>query len=1215
MQLTFKRFLCTWVLILCSAFSIFAQNLEFIENKGQWDDRVKFKSDLGGSVFFLQQQGYKVLLNNKEDLEAIADYFSGHNHNKKVSEVPRNLSSPGPEKKTILRSHAYEVKFLGASATAKIIPDKPIDTYNNYFYGNDPSKWKTDCKLYRAVVYENLYPGIDARYYTAGGNLKYDLIVHPNADISKIALQFTGVNGLSVKNGNLIVKTSVGDITEMRPYCYQVSDKGRSDVDAKYVVEGNTVKFKINSYSMSSTLVIDPTLIFASFTGSLTDNWGYTATYDGAGNLYAGGIAFGSGYPTSTGSFQTDFGGGTNEGLMSGYDAAIIKLSSNGVNRIFATYLGGSSNEQPHSMIVDNTGSLIVAGRTNSSNFPVVSPNFGPGGLFDIFITKFTADGRTIIGSRRIGGRQDDGVNVRSKEIAGPISTTRNYGDDARSEVIVDNANNIYLVSCTQSGDFPVTSGVLQSTNAGNQDGVVIKASPDLGNILFSTFLGGGGDDATFVLALHPSSNNIYIAGATTSTNLRGTSGNNGPIIFSTSRGGATDGFVTIINNSGTAIVKTVYVGTNGVDMVYGIQIDKFGFPYITGTTTVTFQVVNSPFNQVEQANGKQFITKMQPDLSGVIYNANFGKGQSVPDISPTAFLVDRCENVYVAGWGGGINAGEGYANANTSGLKTTPDAIRLTSDGSDFYFFVMEKNALSQLYGTFYGNIDNVPDVGDHVDGGTSRFDREGVIYQALCANCGKLGIPMPTAPGNVWGPNNLASTNALCNQAVLKIAFEFAGVGSGIQSSINGVPRDTSGCLPLTVDFSDTIANGKKFIWSFSDGSPDVTTTIPSVTHTFNAVGRFKVRLVSIDSLTCNIADTSYTTIIVRDDEADISFTSLKLPPCDSLKYQFTNTSVAPPGKPFGPLSFQWDFGDGQTIVTNAPTVTHSYPAPGTYNVKLRLVDTNYCNAPDSAVLSLRIAANVVAQFETPPFGCVPYTAAFSNTSLAGQEFFWDFGDGTTSTLESPTHLYNTIGTYTVKLVVRDAQTCNLVDSTEQTILVSPKPTALYDFGPKPPLENTPTQFSNLSTGGTRYKWLFGDGDSLITVRRDTIVSHIYNASGIFNACLIAYNDYDCTDTLCQPVESIIVPLVDVPNAFTPNGDGKNDRVTVRGYGIQTMDWRIFNRWGKMVFQSKNPGDGWDGFFNGALQPQEVYVYVLNITFSDGTKFQKKGDITLVR
>ncbi|WP_158638340.1 DUF7948 domain-containing protein [Panacibacter ginsenosidivorans] len=1193
--------------------------MEFVENKGQWDSKVKFKSDMGGSAFYLQQHGYKVMLNNKEDLQKLAAKYSGHFHNNEgTSSVATKMALSAAGQPVVVHSHAYEVNFVGSSPTALAIPDKPVDTYNNYFYGTDSSKWASGCRIFQGVTYKDIYPGIDARYYSDKGNLKYDLIVSPNADINKIALRFDGVDGLAVKNGNLIVKTSIGEVSELRPYCYQLDGKGRADVDAKYVIDGNTVRFKINNYSKSSTLIIDPTLIFASFTASISDNWGYTATYDGSGNFYAGGIAFANGYPTSIGAFQQTFGGGVNDGpLTGGYDIALIKLSPNGTSRLYGTYLGGSGNEQPHSLVVDHSGNLVIAGRTNSGNFPIKTATFGSGGGFDIFITVMNSAGTALIGSRKIGGSKDDGVNIRSKEIGGPLSITRNYGDDARSEVIVDGNNNIYLASCTQSSDYPTTAGAFQGSFGGQQDGVVIKASNDLSNILLSSFLGGTGDDAAFVLALNPTNNNIYIAGATTSNDLAGTSNFNGPILFNSFKGGVCDGFISLINNTGTILTRTTYVSSgadNSDDLIYGIDFDRKGFPYIMGTTTVPFPLVGNPaFNT--QATGKQFITKMQPLLNGIIYSTNFGKsGYSVPDISPTAFLVDRCENVYVAGWGGGINKGSGYPNAGTLGLRTTANAIRPTSDGSDFYFFILEKNALSQLYGTFYGNIDLTADVGDHVDGGTSRYDSEGIIYEALCANCGTVGT-FPTSPPGVWGPSNPAQTGAQCNEAMLKIAFEFAGVGSGIRSAIAGVPRDTSGCVPLTVDFTDTIANGKKYIWNFGDGTPDTNTTTASASHTFNSVGRFHVRLVSIDSATCNIADTSYLNIKVGDNKASVSLSALKLDPCEALLYQFNNTSVAPPALPFSAGSFEWSFGDGNTLVSNAPSVTHSYAAPGTYNVALRLIDTGYCNYPDSATLALRVADNVDALFETPASGCVPYTAAFNNISIGGSQFTWNFGDGTTSTDESPTHLYATPGTYTVKMVATDPNTCNKIDSAQQTIIVSASPTAAFTYSPQVPKENQEYTFTNFSRAAVLYKWDFGDGDTIITTKIDTTIKHTFNATATFNVCLTAYNEFGCDSTVCTPISAIIVPLVDVPNAFTPNGDGTNDFVRVRGFGIEKMDWRIYNRWGTMIFHSTTLKETWDGRYNGTIQPQEVYVYVLDVTFSDGTKYRKTGDITLLR
>jgi len=331
-----RIFACTFLLF---AFKItFSQSLEYVENKGQWDSRVKFQSNMGGSVFSLEQQGYRVLLYNKDDLAQIAYAYSGHSHINNTGQIssqrvdnatahPEKNSTP-PSKQIVLHSHVYEMNFIGSSPNAVITADKPLSTYNNYYFGSDPHKWVHGAKIFQAVTYQNIYPGIDVRYYTGNGTIKYDLIVHPGADINKIALEFNGVDGLSVKNGDLVVKTSVGDVSELRPYCYQYDAKGRTTVDAKYVVEGKTVRFKIGNYSKSATLIIDPTLIFASFTGSYSDNWGYTATYDGSGNFYAGGIVFGGnpGFPVSPGAYQTNYGGGVVAENLTGYDVAIIKL-------------------------------------------------------------------------------------------------------------------------------------------------------------------------------------------------------------------------------------------------------------------------------------------------------------------------------------------------------------------------------------------------------------------------------------------------------------------------------------------------------------------------------------------------------------------------------------------------------------------------------------------------------------------------------------------------------------------------------------------------------------------------------------------------------------------------------------------------------------------------------------------------------------------------
>ena len=416
------------------------------------------------------------------------------------------------------------------------------------------------------------------------------------------------------------------------------------------------------------------------------------------------------------------------------------------------------------------------------------------------------------------------------------------------------------------------------------------------------------------------------------------------------------------------------------------------------------------------------------------------------------------------------------------------------------------------------------------------------------------------------------------------------------------------------MDVTLEDTIKNAKTYIWSFGDGSPDTITTGYKIVHTYNNIGTYLVRLIAIDSSTCNIADTAYLHISARNDKAPVSFVSIKQLPCEALLYQFNNTSTSPPGKPFTANSFIWDFGDGTTTVSNAPTLTHSYATAGTYNVRLLLVDTNYCNFPDSAVQLLSVSPLVKAQFITPAAGCVPYTAQFDNTSLAGEQFLWDFGDGTTSTEVNPSHLYPNIGTYAISLIAIDTNTCNKIDSTKQTILVSDKPHAVFTTTPIPPIANTPNVFYNSSTGAVLYKWFFGDGDSAIRSTLDTAI-HQYITTGTFNACLVVYNQYGCPDTTCQAVDVIVNPLFDVPNAFTPGRFGENAIVSVKGFGIAKLSFKIYNRFGQKVFESNSQSQGWDGTFKGTPQPMDVYAYTVDVEFSDGKRATKKGDITLIR
>ncbi len=1172
--------------------------VEFIENKGQWDSKVKFMTLAGSGSFFIQKNGFTVAQHNPSDIENI--------------KLQRHTGSINGSAKQIgqfsgkIHSHAYSVEFVNSN-DPEIIPDKVLPGISNYFIGNDKSKWVSGCKTYEGITYKNVYPGIDVRYYSdAGSNLKYDFIINPGADINKIAMKYTGADKISVKDRQLVVSTSLGENKELSPYTYQVNDSKRQELDCRYVIDKDVVRFKVKDYDPSKVLIIDPTEIFFTYSGSTADNWGFTATYGPDGSFYGGGIAFNNGFPVSTGAYDESFNGN--------FDIAIIKLTPDGKNRVYATYIGGVGADQPHSLIVDPQGELIIAGRSNSSDYPTypsTSQIVGKGGGWDIVVTKLNASGTGLIGSMRIGGSGDDGLNIKDESQPGAGSLKRNYGDDARSEVLLDAAGNIYLASCTSSPDYGdiTTAGAFQRSLAGGQDGVVLKINPSCNSLIFNTLIGGKGDDAAYVLVLD-ANNNIYVGGGTASADLNGISASS--VISSVFAGGICDGFVVELNSAGTAAIRGTYLGTPGTDQVYGIDADKFGFIYVTGTTDGTWPVINANFSN---PNSKQFISKIKPDLSAYVYSTVFGSGSTLPNISPTAFLVDRCQNVYVSGWGGKSNTG--FGEGNTMGMPVTPDAIKPKTDasGSDFYFFVLKKDAASQLYGTFFGQEDppeggNPLTFGDHVDGGTSRFDKNGVIYEAMCANCFRT-VFFPGTPGTWSTTDNATGNTGQCNLGMLKIAMNFAGVQATVRPSINGVPNDTTGCVPLKVDFTDTLNKGKLYYWSFGDGAGD-TTTSPNDSHTYTKTGFYLVRLISIDSTTCNISDTAYTHIKVGDNKVYLDFISNKLPPCTNLTYSFTNTSTDTRG-PFNPNTFTWDFGDNTPLVTQSqtPPVTHTYGGPGTYVVKLSIDDTTFCNSPADTSKTVRLSPQVKALFSTPASGCAPYTAVFSNNSLGGLNFFWDFGDGTTSTDVNPSHLYNNIGTYIVKLEAFDSTSCNKVDSMSFSISVLPAPTASFTYNPNPPKENTFTNFVNQSTNATRYVWNFGDGDS----SNEENPTHIFPATATYHVCLNAYNDAGCVATYCADVSSIINPLVDVPSAFTPGKFGVNGRIKVEGFGITEMHWQIYNRWGQKVFEANSIKSAWDGTFNGKIQPLDVYAYTLDVTFSNGKKYRKTGDITLLR
>ena len=1164
---------------------------EFIENKGQWGSWFNYKVSLPSAEVCLEQDGFRFILSDADNNHK-ADYY--HHGQTQI--------------KPILKFHTYKVTFVGADVP-QIKGENPQKVYYNYFLGNDPARWKSEIHPCRAVNYYNLYKGIGAHIFSQKDNLEYEFIVDPGADASQVKLKFEGQDAITIRNHELQLTTSVGKVTELRPYVYQYVNDEQVTVACEYKLRGNILTFEFpEGYDHSKPLIIDPVVVLCTLSGSTADNWGYSATYDDAGNFYAGGLVntidFGGTFPVSPGAFQVTFGGGYTAPGNIAYaaDISIIKYDATLKNRIYATYLGGLQNDHVHSMIVDPAGNLIIAGRTLSANFPVTPGAYQTTnkGWWDMVVTKFNSTGTALIGSTYIGGSKSDGVNYDSTEyVYGELKY--NYGDDSRSEVQIDKAGEILVTACTISGDFPTTPTAISTTLSGLQDGVVFKFNPTLTSLLWSTYIGGTGSDAGYVLAFDTLQNFVYVAGGTNSPNFPTTPGTIHPSFV----GGSADGFILKFQNGGSyPLVKGTYIGASAYDQVYGIQVSSTtNQVYAMGQTLGGgFPVTGGVY---VNAGSSQFVMTLDENLATNLASTVFGsKTSAFTNISPVAFLVDTCDNVYISGWGGNLGI-SGVASGDCNGMPTTTDGYQLTTDGRDFYFIVLGKGLATLRYASYYGRSCTAPSeqwMNEHVDGGTSRFDRHGIIYQGVCASCGgaptvpgSCASPFPTTKG-VWSELD-ASRN--CNEAALKVAFNIGPVSADVTAG-----PTTSGCAPLKVDFTNMSNNALTYFWDFGDGG---TSTTFSPSHTFVTAGTFTVTLSAANSNACfKTNDTFRLLIHVDTNIITPDFTYILKDSCNPYVASFTNTSTDHVGTP----TFEWHFGDGTNYTGTTPP-DHNYPDTGTYKVMLVMNEPLACKSPDTVIKTLSMHNfKVSGSFQSPDTLCLGSTFSPEVTATNATGYRWTMGD---SVINGKVFSYKfpKVGTYTLTLTVSNSGACNGSVSQTRTLTVIDGPLADFTYGPIPPVANVPVSFTNQSVRALTYLWEFGDDQTSNEVNP----IHQYNKTGTYSACLNAYNKSTCPSKICKDVSTEVVPILGLPTAFSPNGDGVNDVLYVRGAAIKTLDLKIFNRWGQLIFETNSKEIGWDGTFNGKPQPIEAYAFVLNAGFIDGTAKTMKGNITLLR
>ena len=823
----------------------------FVPNGGQWADEARYAARVNGGDWWLTESGWKV--------EMLGSGYDA---------LGRHESPSGP-----LVSYVLDVQWEGCQPAVAFAESGTQATHHvSYYRGNDPSRWASKLKPNSKLEALEVWPGIKAVIDGERGDaahIKCDWHVAAGADPGAISLRYEGLESEVQSDGSLkhFIGPRIGDgdaatgawghLVEAKPFAYQLNGTRLEEVPCEYALEplgdgAHRIRFVLGDYDPTRDLIIDPEIEFGSFVGSTADSWGFTAAYDDEGRLIGGSGVRDNGYPTTAGAISTTFSGGD-------FDFGISVFSSDGSMLEYSTYLGGSQREYPHSLVTDETGDIYVMGTTGSQNFPTTADAYEPsfiGGPFldlggfsffgmfengsDMVVAKIDGVDGALEASTFVGGSENDGLNLGQK-------LNYNYGDVCRGEVVIDPTGSVWVASSTRSDDFPMVDA-FDPGLSGPSDAVVFRLSNDLSSLEFSTYFGGESDDAAFAIQFSSAQALAYVTGGTKSNDLPTTPGAYQPDLA-----GDVDGYVFSIDYEGLPFLSTAtYFGTDDYDQSYFVQLDTDNRPHLCGQTVGSdMALVGDVYDA--NPNGSTFVVRLSENLETAEFVTRVGLPMSGVDISPTAFLVSDCDEMYISGWGGQTNSSNSaYASqSTTSGLPTTEGAFQLGTDGSDFWLGVLAPDGADLTYGTYFGG----PFSNEHVDGGTSRFDKNGTVYQAVCAGCGGWD-DFPTTTG-AWSTTNDAGN---CNLGVFK--FNLGSLVADIE-----IEAPDLICAGDPIQFINNSIGGTEYEWSFGDLS---SSDEENPEYIYATPGEWEIMLIVSDvsgSAGCLEPDTAFAYLFIEE------------------------------------------------------------------------------------------------------------------------------------------------------------------------------------------------------------------------------------------------------------------------------------------------------------------------------------------------------------
>ncbi len=613
--------------------------LAFVPNAGQTDARARFSAQTAGASFYFTRKAAVLSLR--------------------------------PGAKDGRRGAVLRLAFLGANPDVEIEGRRRGRATVNYLLGNDASAWHTGLPTYGALVYRELWPGIDMVFRGAAGRLKYEFVLRPGARVRDIRLAYRGARRLSVtRAGALAIATRVGVLRDERPRSYQRVGGRRVRVESSFRLARGAYGFAVGRYNGRRTLVIDPGLRYSTYLGGGSGEGGHGIAIDAAGNAYVTGQTYSSDFPTTVGTFDTTLDGES--------DAFVTKINPRGSALVYSTYFGGRGVEFGTGIAVDRAGSAYVTGTTGSRDLPTTAGAFDTTlDGWDAFVTKLDPRGSGLVYSTYLGGRRSE------------------FGEVAWA-IAVDRAGSAYVTGSTGS-NFPTTAGAFDRTYAGglwSGDAFVTKLNRRGSALIYSTYLGGGLDESGAGIAV-AADGSAYVTGRTESSDFPTTAG----AFDRTFTAGVWEGdaFVTKLDPRGSALVYSTYLGGRRSESGYGISVDAAGSAYATGSTdSRNFPTTPGAFDRTFNGwAGDAFVTKLNRRGSALVYSTYLGgrDGQFGSGIA-----VDAAGNAYVTGATGSRN------------FPTTSGAFAAAFNGGaqDAFVTKLDWTGSDLLYSTYLGGSDD---------------------------------------------------------------------------------------------------------------------------------------------------------------------------------------------------------------------------------------------------------------------------------------------------------------------------------------------------------------------------------------------------------------------------------------------------------------------------------------------------------------------------